>query len=396
VTDAVENAEAMAGAPLSGIRVLVLTSGHEALDGRVYAREARSLSSLGADVTVVGKLTRGTPRDVRVLAIAPVASRIARFLFQPWRCVWAARHSKPDIIHFHDAEMLATLPLARLWWPRSKFVYDVHEDFANLMLVREWIPAWARPTVRIVTDSFEKILASLADGIVGVTPPLAEKFRHRDKAVVYNFVPAEFFLRAAEAARDARTREFDLLHLGTLSPRRALFLAEVLTEFHRLRPGARSMVVGATPEIERLLQQRLPPGCVLVGKMPFDQIPGLLGNARVGLDVHPWLGRHLEVALPVKVCEYMAAGCAVVTSTMPVLNAILKEARADKQSVALIERGGPSDYARAALQFVEAIDGGADPGAKLRVLAERHMNFDSEAQKLACLYLTLLHRPCAA
>src|SRR5262244_305204 len=78
---------ALGGAPLSGVRVLVLTSGHEALDGRVYAREARSLHAMGADVTVVGKLTRGAPGEVPVLAIAPPSSRLARFLVQPWRCV---------------------------------------------------------------------------------------------------------------------------------------------------------------------------------------------------------------------------------------------------------------------------------------------------------------------
>ena len=274
-------------------------------------------------------------------------------------------------------------------------MYDVHEDFANLMLVRDWFPEWARPAVRAATELLEKALAGLADGIVAVTPPLADKFRHRNKAVVYNFVPAEFFLRAAEAAKDPRTREFDLLHLGTLSSRRALFLADVLTELHRLRPGARSMIVGTTPEIERSLQGKLPPNCVVVGKTPFDQIPGLLGNARVGLDVHPWLGRHLEVALPVKVCEYMAAGCAVVTSTMPVLDAILKEAGADGQSVALIEGGEPADYARATLRFIEAIESGADPGGRLRAIAERHMSFETETRKLARLYLALLRRPCA-
>ena len=55
----------------------------------------------------------------------------------------------------------------------------------------------------------------------------------------------------------------------------------------------------------------------------------MLGNAKVGLDVHPWLGLHLKVALAVKVCEYMAAGCAVVASAMPVLNQILAQAEAD-------------------------------------------------------------------
>jgi glycosyltransferase involved in cell wall biosynthesis len=381
---------------LSGIRVLVLTSGHEALDGRVYAREAQSLHRMGADVTVVAKLTRGTPAGARVVPIAAPSSRLARFLVQPWRCLWAARHFRPDIVHFHDPEMLATLPLAKLWWPCSKFVYDVHEDFATLMLIREWFPKPFRPMVRALTDSVEKGLARLADGIVGVTPPLAEKFGHRHKTVVYNFVPEDFLVCASRAARRPRDREFDLLHLGTLSTRRALFLAEVLKTFHRLRPGARTMVVGASAAIENLLRDRIPTGCVLAGKAPYNEIPPLVGNARVGLDVHPWPDRHLEVALPVKVCEYMAAGCAVVASSMPVLDSLLRESGADGESLSLIRGGEPEEYARAAVRLIEAIDRGADPGGKLRVLAQHYMNFDSEAEKLAGLYLALIEKPCVA
>ncbi len=379
-------------ARLAGVRVLVLTSGHEALDGRIYAREAKSLYAMGADVTVVGRLTRGAAGRVRVVPVAPVSSRVARFLLQPWRCVWAARRMKPDIVHFHDAEMLATLPVAKLVWPRSKFVYDVHEDFPNLMLIREWFPRPLRPLVRTVTALVEKGLALLADGVVGVTPPLAEKFGHRHKAVVHNFVPEEFFIRAAQVARPSRQREFDLLHLGTLSSRRALFLAEVLQVFHRLRPQARSMVVGASVEIVDLLKDRLPAGCALAGTVPYERIVDLLGNARVGLDVHPWPDPHLEVALPVKVCEYMAAGCAVVSSSMPVLDSLLKTAGAEAASLSLIQGGEPEDYVRAALQWLEAIEAGAEPGQELRRVAERHMNFVSEADKLGKLYGDLLGR----
>ena len=151
------------------------------------------------------------------------------------------------------------------------------------------------------------------------------------------------------------------------------------------------MVLGASPEIEGLLKPRIPGGCILVGKMPFDQIPGFLSNARIGLDVHPWFDAHLKVALPVKVCEYMAAGCAVVTSSMPVLKSVLRESGADDQTVAVIDGGEPGDYAREALRLIEAMDAGADPGRRSRKLAERYMSFNSEAQKLADLYRTLLN-----
>jgi hypothetical protein len=75
-----------------------------------------------------GQWTRGDLDEVRVLPVSPDRSRLSRFLWKPWRCLWAARRENPDIVHFHDAEMLATLPVARILWPGARFVYDVHED----------------------------------------------------------------------------------------------------------------------------------------------------------------------------------------------------------------------------------------------------------------------------
>lgn len=380
------------GPDLTGLRVVVLTSGHEVLDGRIYAREAASLKAMGADVTVVGKCTRGTPGEVRVRAIRPAGSRLGRFLVQPWRCVIAARRLLPDVVHFHDAEMLATLPAARLLWPKARFVYDVHEDFANLMMIRDWLPGPVKPLVRILTESFEKTLARLAHGIVSVTPPLVEKFAGHTRVVAYNFPTEDFFAAAAAAAaaRPPSQRTYDLVHLGTLNRRRGAFLSAVLREFHRLRPGARSLILGAERNVTAEIAPDLPEGCEVIGKVPYDRVPSMLADSRVGIDVHPWLTPNLVPALAVKVCEYMASGCAVVASAMPVLDRVLDGSSLVPDSFERIEGGQPGDYARAAVRLLDRIASGGDPGEALRVFARSHLNWRTEAVKLGRFYRELV------
>lgn len=377
---------------LTGVSVLVLTSGHEVLDGRIYDREACGLHGLGAEVVVVGRCTRGTPGEVPVLPIAAASTRLGRFLWAPWRCLLAARGRRPDIVHFHDAEMLAVLPAARLFWRKARFVYDVHEDFGNLMMIRDWLPAPVKPLVRALTNACEKTLARLTHGIVAVTPPLAAKFRGRPSVVAYNYPTGAYFRQAANEARKPAEREYDLVHIGTLNRRRAAFLADVLKEFHRLRPGARSLVVGAEEEVVRSISASLPSGCQVQGKIPYERVPATLGNARVGLDVHPWLTPNLVPALAVKVCEYMAAGCAVVASAMPVLDEVMAGSELEPGSFARICGGEPAEYARAAVRLLEAIGEGADPGAALRRFAERRMSFDGEAVKLGRFFRELVGR----
>jgi glycosyltransferase involved in cell wall biosynthesis len=380
---------------LAGVRVLVVTSGHTVDDSRVYARHARGLQRVGATVTVVGLPGSGTANGVTIVPVPRPSSRLVRFLWQPWRSLWAARSVPADIVHVHDAEMLVTLPIARLGWIGSRFVYDVHEDFANLLLVRDWLPPWARSPARFLTETLEKLLALLADAVVSVTEPLAEKFWNRRRVVAHNYISREFFETARSVSEPPARREFDLVHLGTLSQSRAVFLAETIRHFHQLAPQARSLVIGVPPEIEQIMRPHLPDRCLLMRPRAYTEVPGLLGKAKVGVNVHPWLQPHLAVALPVKVCEYMAAGCAVVSSTMPVLTRVLADAGVDSSMLTLIEGGEPIDYARGIVRWVDGIARGDDPGARLRELATTSMTWEGELDKIARLYLQLLKRPCA-
>ncbi len=375
---------------LRGVNVLHLTTGHYVTDHRIYDKIACSLKRMGADVMVVGMLENNVPGDVKFVDVPKPASKLKRLLWHPWKILLAARQYNADIVHFHETEILITLPFAKLLWPRRKFIYDVHEDFSNLLLVKDWLPSNVRGTVRLLTDFVEKRISVMADAIVGVTPPLTDKYKNKKKITAYNFTSHEFYEKVDLLSRKSQEREFDLVHLGTLNLKRARFLVETVCEFHKLRPNARSIIIGVLPEISEKIGHLLPDNCQMTGRVPHSKIPELLGNAKVGLDIHPWLGPHLEVALPVKVCEYMASRCAVVSSTMPVLNHILSKAEERLNGILIIESDDPCVYAKAVVKMLDGIERGENPGNKLRDFALRNMIWEKEANKIAELYLQLL------
>ena len=376
---------------LQGINVLIITSGHNVTDGRVYDKHARSMLVRGAKVTIIGMLGMSErPKDVNLIIISGNQNRLERFFIRPWRCLWAARSQKPDILHVHDAEMLIVLPVARRLWRKAKFVYDVHEDFGNLILIREWLPKRFRWFLKHIIDHVERFLARRADGIVSVTEPLTDKFRdHKHRVAAYNFVSSDFIKKTELLLKEPESRTYDLVHLGALSSDRGRFLEKIIRDLHEQRPDSRSLIIGAPANLMTPLS-KLHKNCDVRGKVPYNQIAELLVDCKVGIDVHPDLKPHLVPALPVKIFEYMCCGCSVVTSSMPVLDKLIAQYSPPEESLRIVKSGRYEDYLLNVIAQIDKINSGFDLGAPLRSLIISDLNWEAEADKIAELYSELL------
>ncbi len=379
---------------LEAVKVVYMTTGHSARDHRIYDKQARSARAMGAQVTVVGPDRHRTANDggVRIVGPPRPSGLLRRFLLQPWITQRYAPKGAPDIVHLHDLELLQIVPLLRLRWPGAKVVYDVHEDFAGLVSIRRYIPPALKPLVRYMVQGFEGCFAWPVSGISAATQPLADRFGHRRKTALYNFPSLGFYEAASAAFKPPSERTYDLVHLGALSDARAGFLAEILHLLHARRPGIRTCIAGLHPEAYRLMRTLAPAGCDLTGMVPYDRVPAVLSDARIGLDVHPFPTENLKVAVPVKVFEYMACCCAVVTSTMPVLDQIFSMAGVGNGDVATIRGGTPAAFAAAVVSTLDCIEGGGNPGQRLRTMALGHFVWEREAPKLGRFYLGLLGR----
>jgi glycosyltransferase involved in cell wall biosynthesis len=277
-----------------------------------------------------------------------------------------------------DAELLPWAPVARaLGW---RVIYDAHEDFSRLMLRRTWIPSGLRGAVGRL-DVVEKTLAASCDGVIAATEALADRFDHAHRLALHNLPTVEFLAQARATALPMEEREFDVVHLGTLSDERLEFLVAVMRCLRERRPQATALVLGVTDGQARRLRAAFPTTALtVIGKVPYARIPRFLGSCRIGLDVHPVLYPHLLCAVPVKVFEYMANGAAVVTSYLPELHRLLGEDGA--RHVVTVTDGEPDAYARALDGLLSDPAGlAATQAALLRLVAER-WNWGAEEDRL--------------
>jgi hypothetical protein len=81
---------------------------------------------------------------VRFHDVGPkTGGRFARMTGTTSRVYQAALALRPDIVHFHDPELIPAA--VRLKQAGIKVIYDVHEDMPRQILAKHWIPV---PSVR--------------------------------------------------------------------------------------------------------------------------------------------------------------------------------------------------------------------------------------------------------
>lgn len=314
----------MEGVQASAIEVVLVSSGHSALDHRVFDKEAVTLAKYFPRVRVVATHGGDDRRGMVAITGLPASkSRLDRFFLRPLRCLLAARGSGTRVLILHDAELLWWVPIVKLFtgW---RVIYDVHEDFSQLMLRRDWIPSPLRPSVSRGLEWLEKGCSRFCDGVIGVTDVLVDRFGHQRRIALYNLPSFAFIEEAGMQSRPLPERLYDLVHLGTLSRERLEFLKAVLASLFAKKPDARVLLIGISGEHEKLLRADFPAEqLTIIGKVKYQDVSPLLGDCRIGINIHPVLYPHLRCAVPVKVFEYMAAGCNVVTSFLPELHRLL-------------------------------------------------------------------------
>lgn len=367
-------------------------------DSRVR-RAAKSLAAAGHAVTVVHLPPERHAHDLhldgfRVVCAAPGGWLRRMLPFDAHRLAFlaafvrAAVRARPDVVHAHDAPMLAPgLLAARL--RGAKLVYDSHE-LATGVPYRERL--WG-----LFVAALERIALPRCAAVITVSDGIAKRLQClyglRQRPVVVRNVPD------VEAAADgvAGLREqlginsaALVLHQGALAPGRG---CEALVEAVSRLPGTHLLFLGDPwPTYGGVVEELARDAGIghrvhFRPSVPVHDLLRYTREADVGVSLLSDDCDNHRLALPNKVFEYIAAGVPVVVSDLPELRRLVAEEQIGWLAVSV---DGLADALRFALTHA------SDPDVRARLLrARERLTWQSESRALVAVYSALDHADTA-
>lgn len=363
------------------MRVVHGTSVHPAQDNRIAQKECRSAAERGHEVVLVAAHGQapGIP-GVEVVMVDSAGTRLGRMTAVVSRVADAILGAKPDIIHIHDPELLLVAGYLSRYAP---VVFDMHEDIPAQIRDKGWIPRPLRPAVSCSSRIAMKVLTRSLVGVVFAEPEAVDETLCESWRVVQNYPRLEEFSSPYER-RTRDPRRLNLVYVGGLTRLRGAI--DMVLAMGRLPEDFDAVLhlAGPVQECGLLAQLEMLPGWSRVRHYEWldrDGVARLMGDADIGLVVLHAARNYVD-AHPTKLFEYMAAGCAVIGSDLPVMRRIIDGSGCG----VVVPPSDPEALADAILELAADRVRMSDLGESGRRAAAEHYSWETEAEKLMGFY----------
>ncbi|MFS0879513.1 glycosyltransferase family 4 protein [Metabacillus niabensis] len=370
-------------------KICVLTTVHQAYDGRIYHKQCKSLKKAGYDVTLLAPKPDKMIKDdgINLIPIEKPKNELKRFL-HAFKVFKLAKETKADLYHFHDPELIPVGVLLRIF-TRKPVIFDVHEHYPNAIMSKKYLKSWLKKPIRLAYEIIEKLSLPILSGVIYTTEEIGKRYKSYTSCKIENYPLTDMFPPLQKVKGDHHT----LLYLGGITRIRGI--EELIAGFAKVaieRPEAKLLFVGGfeSDSFEREIKQKvkehhLEEKVQFKGKVPYEQIEGYLSTASIGIIPYLPVPNHL-VCLPNKLFEYMAAGVAVISSDFPHYRKVVESS----SSGLLIDPESPQSIATAMISLLDDATLTDEMGQNGRVAFETKYNWNSEEKKLVAFYRKIL------
>ena len=295
------------------MKICHLTSVHAPFDTRIFHKEAKALAAAGHRVIIIAQHDRRETIDgIEIIPLPKPGNRCERMTVTTFKLLAAALREHADVYHFHDPELLPVGLFLKLF-TKSHVVYDVHEDYPELILEKVWLKgSFVKKLISAFVNGFEHFSAMFFDRIVVVTSDMAKRFPPKKTAVVRNFVSLDF-MDGIESVPHEGDRAI-VIYMGNLERNRGI--KEIIQAMELVGDKAELWLLGKwdTPALKEECENT--PGwhrTHYFGHKKLHEAYRYLKAADIGLHcVYP--NEYYLQGLPTKMFEYAACGVPAVLS----------------------------------------------------------------------------------
>lgn len=258
--------------------------------------------------------------------------------------------------------------------PDIPLLYEAHEVFADMA------PPDKRESLARIEDTVLRRAAALVAVTHGVADDLKKRYRlEREIHVLPDAVswPAHI---PEKPWRDAGRH---IVYAGSFFPWKGV---QDLVAAAEWLPGCRIELIGGSPERIREYQRRVPANgaeVVFAGHLPHAETPKALSAACIAVLPNRAEPNSLWSS-PLKLFEYMAAGCAVVAADLPSVREVLAEDEA-----VWAAPGDPEALAAGIRRLVDNPELARRQGERLRERAKRY-TWEARTEKLVAIMRALV------
>jgi glycosyltransferase involved in cell wall biosynthesis len=370
----------------------IVTSIHPDFDARIW-KHARAVAAAGWRVLLIAPWDPSgatIPDGIEIIPFARVQHRLKRPILIPARI--AARLlpilRSCDLVHFHDIDILPWMSAVSTVKP---VVYDVHEDYPEEMLVRDWVPDLLRQPLRLGVEVGQRLFSRPIRNIVLTQPLLDREFQGKGfrKITLPNYASLTLVDGVEENYLE---RSPTVIFIGTQHANNgSLLFLDIAERVKALRPEVRFLTVDRftgdkfRTEVLGQVASRGLSNVELIPNVRPHELMRSLNRATIALSPNLRVKQQINGAHN-KIYEFMAAALPQVASDLPHQVDVIGGSEAG----ILAKPEDPDTFAAAIVRLVDDRLLGLRLGKNGQRAFQERYSWESQMPKLLGYYETIL------